>query len=88
MFKVLIPQSSHSLSDERTEYLIKGRLSLVRFLVLSFAQSAPDANSIWNFREALRPPRSLSHTVVNGISAEALGRPNVRRNTVRFVRLP
>jgi IS5 family transposase len=53
MFKVLILQSSHSLSDERTEYLIKDRLSFMRFLGLTLAQSVPDANSIWNFREAL-----------------------------------
>ena len=53
MFRVLILQSSHSLSDERTEYLIKDRLSFMRFLRLSLPQSVPDANSIWNFREAL-----------------------------------
>jgi len=53
MFKALILQSSYSLSDERTEYLIKDRLSFMRFLGLSLAQSVPDANSIWNFREAL-----------------------------------
>jgi transposase, IS5 family len=53
MFRVLILQSSHSLSDERPEYLIKDRLSFMRFLGLSLAQSVPDANSIWNFREAL-----------------------------------
>ena len=53
MFKVLILQSSHSLSDERTENLVKDRLSFMRFLGLSLAQSVPDANSIWNFREAL-----------------------------------
>ena len=53
MFKVLILQSSHSMSDERTEYLIKDRLSFMRFLGLSLAESVPDANSIWNFREAL-----------------------------------
>ena len=53
MFRVLILQSSHSLSDERTEYLIKDRLSFMRFLRLSLTQSVPDANSIWNFREAL-----------------------------------
>jgi transposase, IS5 family len=53
MFKVLILQSSPSMSDERTEYLIKDRLSFMRFLGLSLAESVPDANSIWNFREAL-----------------------------------
>ena len=34
MFKVLILQASHSLSDERTEFLIKDRLSFMRFLGL------------------------------------------------------
>ena len=32
MFKVLILQAMHSLSDERCEYLIKDRLSFMRFL--------------------------------------------------------
>ncbi len=53
MFRVPILQSGHSLSDERTEYLIKDRLSFMRFLGLSLAQNVPDANSIRNFREAL-----------------------------------
>src|SRR5215218_10024272 len=53
MFKVLILQASHSLSDERTEFLIKGRLSFMRFLGLSLSDPVPDANTIWSFREAL-----------------------------------
>lgn len=52
MFRILILQASHSLSDERTEYLVKDRLSFMRFLGLSLADRVPDANSIWNFREA------------------------------------
>jgi transposase len=32
MFKALILETSHNLSDERTEYLIKDRLSFMRFL--------------------------------------------------------
>ena len=32
MFRILILQASHSLSDERTEYLIKERLSFMRFM--------------------------------------------------------
>ena len=31
MFKVLVLQSSHNLSDERAEYLIRDRLSFMRF---------------------------------------------------------
>lgn len=53
MFRILILQASHSLSDERTEYLVKDRLSFMRFLGLGLADRVPDATSIWNFREAL-----------------------------------
>jgi|SRR5215213_581765 len=53
MWKVLILQASHSLSDERTEFLIKDRLSFMRFLGLGLAKPVPDANTIWTFREAL-----------------------------------
>jgi transposase, IS5 family len=53
MFKVLVLQASHSLSDERTEFLIKDRLSFMRFLGLGLADPGPDANTIWTFREAL-----------------------------------
>ncbi len=52
MFKTLVPQSSHNLSDERSEYLIRARLSFMRFLGLGLADTAPDANTIWTFREA------------------------------------
>jgi transposase, IS5 family len=54
MFKVLILQAMHSLSDERCEYLIKDRLSFMRFLGLGLADPVPDANTIWTFRESLK----------------------------------
>ena len=60
MFRVLLPQAMHGLSDERAEYLIKDRLvdplrgSTMRFLGLSLADAVPDANTIWTFREALK----------------------------------
>jgi IS5 family transposase len=53
MFKILILQASHSLSDERAEFLIKDRLSFMRFLGLGLSDPVPDANTIWTFREAL-----------------------------------
>ena len=53
MFKILVLQSVHSLSDEHREYLIKDRLSFMRFLGLGLADAVPDANTIWTFREAL-----------------------------------
>ena len=58
MFKILILQASHSLSDERTEYLIRDRLSFMRFPGLSLTDRVPDANSIWGFREALTRART------------------------------
>lgn len=57
MFKVLILQAAHSLSDERAEYLIKDRLSFMRFLGLGLADAVPDANTIWTFREVLTRAR-------------------------------
>ena len=57
MFKVLILQAAHGLSDERAEYLIKDRLSFMRFLGLGLADTVPDANTIWTFREALTRAR-------------------------------
>jgi IS5 family transposase len=54
IFKILILQAMHSLSDERCEYLIKDRLSFMRFLGLGLAAAVPDANTIWTFREALK----------------------------------
>ncbi len=59
MFKVLILQSMHSLSDERAEYLIKDRLSFMRFLGLSLSDGVPDANTIWTFREALKKANAV-----------------------------
>jgi transposase len=53
MFKVLLLQAMHGLSDERAEYLIKDRLSFMRFLGLGW-RTVPDANTIWTFREALK----------------------------------
>jgi transposase, IS5 family len=54
MFKVLLLQAMHTLSDERCEYLIKDRLSFMRFLGLGLGDVVPDANTIWNFREAVK----------------------------------
>ena len=54
MFKILLLQAMHGLSDERCESLIKDRLSFMRFLGLGLAGPVPDANTIWAFREALK----------------------------------
>jgi IS5 family transposase len=54
MFKILLLQAMHGLSNVRCEYLIKDRLSFMRFLGLALADPVPDANTIWAFREALK----------------------------------
>ena len=53
MFKILVIQAANTLSDERTEFLINDRLSFMRFLGLSLSDRAPDARTIWLFREKL-----------------------------------
>src|SRR6266705_3593276 len=52
-FKILVLQSLHNLSDDRTEYLIRDRISFMRFLDLELEDPVPDATTIWLFREAL-----------------------------------
>ena len=52
-FKILVLQSLYNLSDEQTEYLIRDRLSFMRFLDLGLEDPVPDATTIWLFREAL-----------------------------------
>jgi IS5 family transposase len=53
MFKVLVLQSLHNLSDERMEFQIRDRLSFMRFLGLSLGDAVPDEKTIWLFREQL-----------------------------------
>src|SRR5678816_4043484 len=52
-FKIVVLQSLHNLSDEQTEYLIRDRLSFMRFLDLELEDLVPDATTIWLFRQAL-----------------------------------
>jgi transposase, IS5 family len=54
MFKILVLQQLHNLSDERIEYQIRDRLSFMRFLGLQMESRVPDAKTVWLFRERLR----------------------------------
>jgi len=54
MFKVLILQKLYNIADDKTEYLIKDRLSFQRFLGLALCDTVPDAKTIWNFKEILQ----------------------------------
>lgn len=50
---MLVLQSLHGLSLEQTEYLVRDRLSWMRFCRLGPEDRVPDANTLWDFREAL-----------------------------------
>ena len=52
-FRMLVLQALHGLSLEQTEYLVRDRLSWMRFCDLGPADRVPDANTLWDFREAL-----------------------------------
>lgn len=54
MFKGLVLASLYNLSDEQLEYQIEDRRSFQRFIGLPDAKHAPDRNSFWLFREALK----------------------------------
>lgn len=54
MFKVLVLQQLHNLSDDGIEYQIRDRLSFMRFLGLQFEDRVPDAKTVWLFRERLK----------------------------------
>jgi len=59
MLKILVLQKLNNIADDKTEYLIKDRLSFQRFLGLALCDTVPDAKTIWNYREVLREANML-----------------------------
>ena len=53
MFRMLILQSLHNLSDEQIEYQVRDRMSFTRFLGVEFEDDIPDGTTLWLFREKL-----------------------------------
>jgi transposase, IS5 family len=53
MLKVLVLAAQNNVSDARMKYLIRDRLSWLRFLGFDLGASTPDANTIRLFREKL-----------------------------------
>jgi IS5 family transposase len=47
MFKLLILQQLHNLSDDGIEYQVRNRLSFMRFLGLQLEDRVPDAKTMW-----------------------------------------
>jgi len=52
-FRMLVLKSMHGLSFARTEYLVRDRLSWMRFCGLGLGDGVPDANTLWDFQEDL-----------------------------------
>jgi transposase, IS5 family len=54
MFKILVLQPLHNLSDDGIEYQIRDRFSFMRFLGLQLEDRVPDSKTLWRFRERLK----------------------------------
>ncbi len=63
MFKALILQAQHNLSDARMEFMIRDRLSWMRFLGLSLGDRTPDENTIRHFRNCLTETGTLKRVM-------------------------
>jgi IS5 family transposase len=59
MFKALILQTQHNLSDARMEFMIRDRLSWMRFLGFDLGGPTPDENTIRHFRNRLTETGTL-----------------------------
>lgn len=53
LFKALLLQRWHDLSDEKLEENLSDRLSFLRFCGLSLGDDVPDHSTFWRFRERL-----------------------------------
>ena len=51
-FKMPVLQSLRGLSLEATEHMVRDRLSWTRFCGMDLSDKVPDANTLWDFREA------------------------------------
>lgn len=58
-FRMLVLQALHGLSLHQTDYLVRDRLSWMRFCGLGPGNAVPDANTLWDFREALIKAKAL-----------------------------
>ena len=59
MFKVLIVQAQHNLSDAKMEFMIRDRLSWMRFFGSELGGAMPDENTIRHFRNRMTETGTL-----------------------------
>ena len=63
IFKALILQAQHNLSDARMEFMIRDRLSWMRFLGFDLGAPTPDENTIRHFRNRLTETGTLKRVM-------------------------
>ncbi|MFC4291447.1 transposase [Sphingorhabdus arenilitoris] len=63
MFKVLVVQAQHNLSDARMEYMIRDRLSWMRFFGFDLGGVMPDENTIRHYRSRLMESGALAEAM-------------------------
>ena len=63
MFKALILQAQHNLSDAKMEFMIRDRLSWMRFLGFDLGGPTPDENTIRHFRNRLTETGTLKRVM-------------------------
>ena len=72
MFKIVILQRMHNLSDDETEYQIRDRFSFRRFLRLQLEDAVPDATTLWLFKEKLKE-KHLDLVIANNLTEPGAG---------------
>ena len=63
MFKVLIVQAQHNLSDAKMEFMIRDRLSWMRFFGFTLGGAMPDENTIRHFRNRMTETGTLKRVM-------------------------
>lgn len=63
MFKVLIVQAQHHLSDARMEFMIRDRLSWMRFFGFTLGGAMRDENTIRHFRNRMTEAGTLKRVM-------------------------
>ena len=81
MFKALILQAQHNLSDARMEFMIRDRLSWMRFLGFDLGAPTPDENTIRHFRNRLTETGKVKR-VMKAFDEYALDPENRRQDPV------
>ncbi|WP_420337081.1 transposase [Roseibium sp.] len=63
MFKVLILHAQHNLSDAKMEFMIRDRLSWMRFLGFDLGGAMPDENTVRHFRNCMTETCTLKRVM-------------------------